>query len=65
MKIFYVLVCRECGGDLDGNPPKLEDLLPIPFESPEARGHWAAGHTRATGHDTWFVLDQPEPAGEP
>ena len=50
-KVFYVLVCRLCG-DPD-NP------LPMPFESPAERGKWAAGHTAATGHDRWFVLDQP------
>jgi hypothetical protein len=47
--MFYVLVCRDCG---HGN-------LPMPFESAEARGKWAAAHTRATGHDRWFVHDQP------
>ena len=48
--MFYVLVCRDCG---DG------DMLPMPFESPQARGKWAAEHTRATGHDRWLVKDQP------
>jgi hypothetical protein len=53
-KIFYVLVCRQCG---DPDRP-----LPMPFASPAERGHWAAEHTRATGHDRWFVLDQPDMA---
>lgn len=49
---FYVLVCRQCG---DGD-------LPMPFDSPEARGRWASEHTKGTGHDRWFVTDQdPEP----
>ena len=47
---WYVLVCRQCGsGD-----------LPMPFSSPAERGKWAAGHTRATGHDQWLVFDQPQ-----
>ena len=50
-QMFYVLVCRDCG---DG-----DDMLPMPFESPQARGKWAADHTRATGHDRWLVKDQP------
>ena len=54
-KVFYVLVCRLCGD------PKRP--LPMPFESPAERGRWAAAHTAATGHDSWFVIDQPE--GEP
>lgn len=49
----YVLVCRLCG---DGN-------LVMPFESAAARGKWASGHTRGTGHDQWFVKDLPD-AGE-
>jgi hypothetical protein len=52
---FYVLVCRECEGDV---PP--DRWLPIPFGSPAERGKWAAAHTRATGHDKWWVYDQPE-----
>jgi hypothetical protein len=44
---FYVLVCREC------TPP-----LPFPFPSSAERGKWAAGHTRATGHDNWLVKDE-------
>lgn len=51
VKVFYVLVCRDCGnGD-----------LPMPFGSPAERGKWAAEHTRATGHERWLVLDQPAP----
>jgi hypothetical protein len=49
-EVFYLLVCRECG---DG-----EDALVMPFESAEARGKWAAAHTRGTGHDRWFVKDE-------
>jgi hypothetical protein len=48
-QFWYVLVCRDCGsGD-----------LPMPFSSPADRGKWASEHIRATGHDNWFVLDQP------
>lgn len=47
---FYLLVCRDCG---DPDRP-----LPIPFESPAARGKWASEHTRATGHDRWIVKDE-------
>ena len=50
--VFYVLVCRLCG-----DPAKP---LPMPFESPAERGKWAAAHTAATGHDSWFVIDQAE-----
>lgn len=50
--MFYVLICRECGDDLD-----------IPFDSPEARGRWASEHTKATGHERWFVCDVTD-AGE-
>jgi hypothetical protein len=49
-RVYYVLVCRDCG---DG-----DDALPIPFESAAARGRWAAAHTQGTGHDRWLVLDQ-------
>ena len=48
---WYVLVCRECGDD--------EDAIPIPFLSPRERGEWAAEHTKSTGHDRWFVWDEP------
>lgn len=44
---FYLLVCRECGSG---------DLV-MPFGSPAERGKWAAAHTRATGHDRWFVTE--------
>lgn len=44
---FYLLVCRDCG---DGD-------LVMPFDSAAERGKWAAGHTRATGHERWFVRD--------
>jgi hypothetical protein len=55
--IFYVLVCRQCG---DPDRP-----LPMPFGSPAERGKWASEHTKATGHDRWFVLDQPAGSGGP
>jgi hypothetical protein len=42
----FLLLCRECSTD-----------VPIPFDSAEARGKWAAGHRDATGHDTWWVHD--------
>jgi hypothetical protein len=45
-KIFYMLTCLECEGE-----------LAIPFESPEARGEWSAAHTKGTGHDRWIILD--------
>lgn len=48
-RMAYVLVCRQCG---DGD-------LPMPFESPAARGHWASEHTKGTSHNWWFVEDQP------
>ena len=56
-RIFYVLVCRLCG---DPDKP-----LPMPFGSPAERGKWASAHTAATGHDRWFVLDQPAGSGGP
>jgi hypothetical protein len=43
---FYLLVCRECQGDL------------IPFESAAKRGKWATEHTKGTGHNSWFVFDR-------
>lgn len=52
-EVFYLLVCRECGDP--------ERPLPIPFESPAARGKWAAEHTQATGHDRWIVKDERRP----
>jgi hypothetical protein len=48
--VVYLLVCRLCG-----DPARP---LPVPFSSPQARGRWAAGHTDATGHNSWLVLDQ-------
>jgi len=45
--MFFLLVCRECGNG---------DLV-MPFDSPAERGKWAAGHTRGTGHDRWFVTE--------
>lgn len=44
---FYLLVCRDCGNG----------ELVMPFGSAEERGKWAAAHTRATGHDQWWVKD--------
>jgi hypothetical protein len=49
-EIFYVLVCYQCSDP--------ERPLPLPFYSAAERGKWAAEHTRATGHDRWFVADQ-------
>lgn len=51
---YYLLVCRDCG-NLDDDP------LVMPFESAQARGKWAAEHTRATGHDRWYVEDEVRP----
>lgn len=51
--MFYLLACRECGDP--------ERLLPIPFESPAARGRWATEHTAGTGHERWIVKDLQEP----
>lgn len=48
-EIWFVLFCRIC-----------TPLLPMPFETAEERGKWAAGHTKGTGHDSWFVIDQPK-----
>ena len=50
--MIYLLWCRACG---DPDRP-----LPIPFESAEARGKWAAAHTKGTGHESWVVLAQDE-----
>lgn len=44
---FYLLICRECGNG---------DLI-MPFGSAADRGKWAAEHTCATEHDTWWVKD--------
>jgi hypothetical protein len=48
--IFYLLVCLECG--------EGDDALIMPFDNAEARGKWAAVHTRETGHDRWYVEDE-------
>lgn len=45
---FYVLWCRVCDPDLEYD---------IPFDSPEARGRWAAAHTEGLGHDSWRTED--------
>jgi hypothetical protein len=50
-EVVYVLACLLCG---DQDHPSL-----MPFDSPGERSHWAGRHTRATGHDRWFVIDQP------
>ena len=47
---FYLLACRECGDP--------EKPLIMPFGSAADRGKWAAEHTRATGHDRWWVHDE-------
>lgn len=49
---WYTIVCRECN-------PDPEDMLIMPFETAQARGEWAAAHTKGSGHDRWLVLDQP------
>lgn len=54
---YYLLLCRDCGDP--------ERPLPIPFESPAARGKWAAEHTASTGHNRWIVRDEPEAAAIP
>jgi len=48
-KIFYLLLCCDCGDP--GRP------LPIAFGSAAERGKWASEHTEATGHDRWWVHD--------
>lgn len=48
MSQFFLLACLECG--TYPNPP-------MSFESQAERGRWAARHTAATGHDTWWVRD--------
>lgn len=48
VETFYLLACREC------DP---ENLLVMPFGSAAERGKWASEHTRATGHDKWWVKD--------
>ena len=50
--MFYLLACLDCG-----NP---ERPLVMPFGSAQERGHWAAGHTQAAGHDRWWVKDLEE-----
>jgi hypothetical protein len=30
------------------------------FASPAERGHWGSEHIKATGHDRWIVIDQPD-----
>jgi len=50
---FYLLACLECGDP--------ENPLPMPFGSPAERGKWASEHTRATGHDRWWVNDYERP----
>lgn len=44
----YLIVCRECA--------EAEPTV-VPFDTPEARGKWAAAHRDATGHDLWWVKD--------
>ena len=54
MTTFYVLCCRDCD-------EAAEHVLPMPFPTPEARGRWATEHTKATGHQRWFVDDEVRP----
>lgn len=56
-EVYYLLVCLDCGEVVD------DDALVMPFESAEARGKWAAAHRRGTGHDRWWVKDEPRRAG--
>ena len=49
-KVFYLLVCFECGDP--------ERPLPILFGSAAERGKWAGEHARGTGHDRWRVKDE-------
>lgn len=52
--MFYLLWCKVC-------EPEQEANNAIPFESPAARGKWAAAHAKALGHDSWLVIDhEPE-----
>lgn len=57
--MFYLLACRLCG---DPARPLVMPLV-MPFGSPADRGGWAAEHTRATGHDKWWVKDYQPDAG--
>jgi hypothetical protein len=62
--VFYLLVCRQCG-DLELGPSGevvSDNALFMLFDTAEARGKWATAHTRGTGHDHWFVFDQPREA---
>lgn len=52
--MWHMLICLEC----DGDDP--DHWLPMPFTSPAERGQWAAAHSNATGHDVWYVYDQPK-----
>jgi hypothetical protein len=51
-KVFYMLGCLECG-----DPDRV---LLMSFASPAERGHWGSEHIKATGHDRWIVIDQPD-----
>jgi hypothetical protein len=51
--VLYLLVCREC---------TPEDPLVMPFSSAADRGKWAAQHRRGTGHNRWWVKDEPRGA---
>jgi hypothetical protein len=58
VRVFYLLVCLEC--EVEPTRPS-----PIPFESAEARGKWAAEHTRGTGHERWWVEDERRAVDSP
>jgi hypothetical protein len=47
--VYYLLACLDCDD---------EDPLVMPFATAEARGSWAAAHTKATGHARWRVEDE-------
>ena len=56
-EVFYLLACRECGDP--------ERPLIMPFGTAAERGKWASAHTRATGHERWWVKDEVrEQAGD-
>lgn len=40
---FYMVLCRDCGGEHGRK-------LPIPFDTESDRDEWCTAHTKATGH---------------
>lgn len=51
-RVTYWLHCRIC-------QPGDEPIL-IPFEDQATRGHWAARHREATGHDSWWAPERSD-----